>query len=438
MGIECQDAVFLGGELLPSGGGRREVDALPGALPEFPASHTDEPFVLTTLQLDEFRWRGFGEVDARLLGVAITDLEDAASATVDAILIVALADIAPIKDGDGAVWSLTKLDAAEPLVVRLQDVGLVLHDERAALALDAFDVHATSVQIERHELVAILRRPVVALVDHHADVRMPAAETVRAAATAVGVVPLLAGVPVIVVGLLVNEFVDIRIRILAMHALEVRAMDALPAVADDRVDEEQLMVLGPIGTPRVGGAVAIGLEDLGDGVIAPKTAGGGLALFLRHARDIDPRGARDADAAVEPAIRTPLESVSEGVAAGGGGTETVEHDLGGTGGLVAVHGDEEEIGRAQRIHAAEAALDAGEHLDLVREDGPLIEFAVMVSILEDDDPVAQAEVEALLAVRVGIVLGNPEAAAFIPAHRDRLTDVRLGGEERGLETRREV
>ena len=93
----------------------------------------------------------------------------------DAVLIVALADVAPVEDGDGAIRPLAELDAAEPRVVRLQDVRLVLHDERAALPLDAFDVHAPSVQVERHEFVAILRRPVVALVDHHTDVRVPAA-----------------------------------------------------------------------------------------------------------------------------------------------------------------------------------------------------------------------------------------------------------------------
>ena len=114
----------------------------------------------------------------------------------------------------------------------------MLHDQRASLPLDGFDVHASAVQVKRHELVAILRRPVIALVDHHADVGMAAAEAVRAAATTVGVVPLLAGVPVIMIGLLIDEFVDIGIRVFAVHALEVRAVDALPAMADDGVDEE--------------------------------------------------------------------------------------------------------------------------------------------------------------------------------------------------------
>ena len=288
MGVEREDAVGLGGELLPGGDSRREVDTLPSALTEFPSRHAHEPFILATLQLDQLRRRRLGEIDAGLLGVAVADLEDASGGTVDAILVVALADVTPVEEGDGAVGTLAEFDAAEPRVVRLQDIRLVLHDERASLALDGFDVHASAVQIKRHELVAILRRPVVSLINHHTDMRVPATEAVRAAAAAVGVVPLLAGVPVIVVGLLVDELVDERIRVFAVHALEVRAMDALPAVTDDRVDEEQLVVLGPIGAPRVGGAVAIRLEDLRHRVIAPETAGGGLTLLLGHARDVDP------------------------------------------------------------------------------------------------------------------------------------------------------
>ena len=126
------------------------------------------------------------------------------------------------------------------------------------------------------------------------------------------------------------------------------------------------------------------------------------------------------------------------MAAGRGSAEAIEHDLGRTGGLVSVHRDEEKVGRAHRIHAAEAALDAGEHLHLVGEDGALVEFAVVVAVLEDDDTVAQVQVEAFLAVGVGIVLGDPQAAALVPTKRDGLTDVRLSGEERGLEAFGEV
>ena len=57
----------------------------------------------------------------------------------------------------------------------------------------------------------------------------------------------------------------------------------------------------------------------------------------------------------------------------------------------------------------------------------------MVSILEDDNPIAELEVEALLAVGVSVVLGDPKAAALVPTKGDGLTDVRLSREERGGE-----
>ena len=122
----------------------------------------------------------------------------------------------------------------------------------------------------------------------------------------------------------------------------------------------------------------------------------------------------------------------------GGGAETVEDDLRRAGGLIAVHGDEDQVRRADGPDATEATLDAREHLNLVREDGPLIELPVMVGVLEDQDPVAQVEVEPLLAVGVSIVLGDPQAAAFVPAHRDGLTNIRFGGKERGVESLWEV
>ena len=117
MGVEGEDGVSLGGELLPSSAGGREVDALPGAFTELPAGHADEPLILAALQLDEFRRRGLGEVNAGLLGVAVTHLEDAAGSAVDTILIVAFANVAPVEDGNGAVRPLAELNATEPLVV---------------------------------------------------------------------------------------------------------------------------------------------------------------------------------------------------------------------------------------------------------------------------------------------------------------------------------
>ena len=310
----------------------------------------------------------------------------------------------------------------------------MLHHQRAADALEGLHVDASTMEIERHQLITVLARPVLALVDHHPHVRMTATEAVGPAPPTVRVVPLLAGVPVVVVRLLVDELVDERVRIFAVHALEVRTVDALPAMPDDRVDEEQLVVLRPVGAPRVGGAMAIRLEDLGHRVITPEPAGGGLTLLLLDARYVDPRGARDAHAAVEPTIRAPLQPVGERVTAGGRRAETIEHHLRRARGLVAVHRDEQQVGRAHRPHPAETALDARQHLHLVGEDGAPVELPVVVRVLEDHDAVLQLQVEAFLAVRIGIVLSYPEPAALIPAKRDRLADIGIAGEKRGPET----
>ena len=89
---------------------------------------------------------------------------------------------------------------------------------------------------------------------------------------------------------------------------------------------------------------------------------------------------------------------------------------------------------AHRVDAAEAALDAGEHLEIIGEYRALIETPVVVGVLEDDDAIAELEVEALLVVGVGVVLRDPETTALVPAHRDGVLHGGFGGEERGFES----
>ena len=118
--------------------------------------------------------------------------------------------------------------------------------------------------------------------------------------------------------------------------------------------------------------------------------------------------------------------------------EAVEHDLGrAVGHVVAVAvGDEQELRRAHQPDAAEAELDAREHLDVVGEDGALVEPAVAVGVLEDQDAVAEAEVELRGQLGVGVVLRDPEPPARVPGHGDRVLHVRLGGEDLDVEPRR--
>ena len=154
---------------------------------------------------------------------------------------------------------------------------------------------------------------------------------------------------------------------------------------------------------------------------------------MGSAGHVRPTRAADADATVEPAVRPPLETVGKGVAAGGLGAKTVDEDLRWAAGFVAVGGNEQEMRWAHCVDAAEAALDAGEHLEIVGEYRASIETPVVVGVLEDNDAIAELEVEALLVVRVSVVLRDPETTALVPAHRDGILDVGFGGEQRGFE-----
>ena len=60
----------------------------------------------------------------------------------------------------------------------------------------------------------------------------------------------------IMIRVLINQFVQVRIEVLAIHAFEVSARDDVPQVADDRVDEERLAHVVPIEPPRIRGALA--------------------------------------------------------------------------------------------------------------------------------------------------------------------------------------
>ena len=90
-------------------------------------------------------------------------------------------------------------------------------------------------------------------------------------------------------------------------------------------------------------------------------------------------------------------------------------------------GDEHQLRRRPRPHAAEADREPAHEVEPLGEDLPRIEHVVAVGIFEDEDPIAGLLWGDLR--RISVALGHPEPAAVIEAHRDRLPDVRLGCEE---------
>ena len=93
----------------------------------------------------------------------------------DAVVVVALAGVAPVEDEHAAVGSVAQVDAAEPGIGREEDVGLVAADVAAARSLEPLDVDAPAVEVQREELAPVGRRPLVGQVDREAAMGMAAA-----------------------------------------------------------------------------------------------------------------------------------------------------------------------------------------------------------------------------------------------------------------------
>src|SRR5262249_3151991 len=92
--------------------------------------------------------------------------------------------------------------------------------------------------------------------------------------------------------------------------------------------------------------------------------------------------------------------------------------------------DEVEPRRGDDPDAAESDLDSGDVVEPLVKHGALVGAAIAVGVLENDD--------AILAGRLpppGVErLGGKESPAVGDGERDRLDDVRLGGEDGGAET----
>ena len=317
-------------------------------------------------------------------------------------------------------------------------------DVARAAALQPLLIEPPPVQVQGEQPAPVLLRPVVGLVDHQARVGVAAPEAVaaRREGAAVGrgarFGPARAGIEVEMIGVLLDQAVAVRVRVIAVHAPEVRPGNRVPEMAYDGVDEERLADLVPVEAPGVGRALHHHLHDLPFRVIPPDAPGHQQALVRRSAGHPDVRRAGDAHPAPEPAVRPPAQAVGEGVPAARGRVEAVEQHLRfPIGHAIAVTvGNEEQLRRAQRKHAAATNLDAGENFPLVPEDGAFVEVAVVVRILKQHDAVVQVRRETGLLVGVGIILGHPEPAARVEGHRDRLLHLGLGGKQGHLETRR--
>ena len=179
---------------------------------------------------------------------------DATAGAVDAIVFVALAGVAPIGEEDAPVWCGEEIDATEPGVADVEEIGEMRGEIAAALGEEFFAIEAPAVEVDGEELVMEFGGPGVALVDEATFVSVTAAEGVGAIFFAPGFLPLAGIIPVEMIGVLGEEFVGVGGEIFAIHAIVVGAGDEVPEVADDRIGEEGFAEVIPIEAPGVGGA----------------------------------------------------------------------------------------------------------------------------------------------------------------------------------------
>ena len=231
----------------------------------------------------------------------------------------------------------------------------------------------------------------------------------------------------------IELFIDERVHRVRVH--QMSAMDEMPEVASDGVDEEHLAVLIPIMAPRVGGAMREYLDDLFLGVITPDAAFHWHTLIVRRAGNAELAGARVTAATVEPAIRAKAQAVGEVVVVVLRNREAIEHDFGfaiRNVVIVAIR-NEQHLRRAHEPHTAATDFDAGEHLHVFREHFARLGHSIPIFILKNDDTILQTEIETLRALSVSVVFRHPHATTRIPSHADRILHIRFSSKDRGLE-----
>ena len=98
---------------------------------------------------------------------------------------------------------------------------------------------------------------------------------------------------------------------------------------------------------------------------------------------------------------------------------------------------EEEVRRGRDNHATVRERQARRKIQVIREDGDLVGFAVTVRVFENLDAIVP-RVAVQHLVRIVHRLDHPQPATLIERERDRLDDVRLAGEELDAELGRRL
>ena len=343
-------------------------------------------------------------------------------------------DVGPIAQVEGAIRTHALRHRNERGVIAAEEVVAVMADETAAGGLDLVRDKTMAVEITKDEHPAIGFGEIIAVIDGQTRVGVTAAddigafwdlERIRAMDPAARVVRM--------VGNRLDVVVGERIEVLARLTLVAGAGQDMIQMRDHTGRIEEFAAGVVVETPRVTRAFRKDLEDMAGWMEAPDPGVDLHALRVGNARLADHRVGEHAVITVEPAVRTPDEAVERLMRVLE--TPAIKQHDGLARLIVGVFGDEEEFRGRTDPHTAVADFDARDEIESVLKDRDLRIGAILLHVFQNQDAIGAATIGALL--RVGHAFHDPEAAAFVEAHRDWLDHLGLGRDERDLEAFRQ-
>ena len=343
-------------------------------------------------------------------------------------------DVGPIAHVEGAIRTHALRNRDEGGVVAAQEVVAMVAGETAARGDDLVGDEAVAMEVAEDEQAVVGCREIIAVIDRQARVRVAAAHGVGRLGNLQRVRFMDPAARVMsVVGDRLDVVVGVGIEMLTSLTLVAGAGQDMVEVRDDAGRVEEFPTGVEVQTPGIARAFGENLEDVAGGMEAPDAGVDLLALRLGRARLAHDRVGEHAVVAVEPAVGTPDEAV-ERLMRILEAPAVEQHDrLAGL--VVSILRDEEEFRSRADPHAAVADFDARDEVETFLEDRDLGVRAVLLHILQDQDAVGPLPFRTLL--RIAHAFHDPEAPAFVEAHRDRLNDLGLGRDERDLEAGRE-
>ena len=267
-------------------GGRLDP-ARQGALLQEPTGLPHVPLVGMEMHLDQLLVRQPGKIHPhRKLGLAPADPPDAPGLAME-YLAPADVGVVPVDGIDRSVRTDLHVEAQPLRIVRHAELFTVAGGVAGTLALDVIDQHPVQVDIAHEELLTVLLRELVREVETR---------------------PSMGGsVPMIRDGL--DIIVDVGIEMFASLPVVATSLDHMEEVRNDTGGHKGLTVLVKVETPRIARAPGEDLELLVEGMIAPDPGIDALAFAVGCAGPAHVRVGEDPVGAVEPAVRSPEETV---------------------------------------------------------------------------------------------------------------------------------